>query len=86
MKETIVEILKEMSIDDRYYNLCKKFNKKNVKNRYSLKRKDVESVIRSYDEEFKYVTGDRLFIKEMIYQDYSVRFYIGFRDGISITV
>ena len=80
MKETIVEILKEMSIDERYYSLCLKH--RDVKNRYPLKRKDVESVIRSYDEGFKYVTGDRLFIKEMMYQDYSVRFYIGFRDGI----
>jgi len=72
MKEVIIEILKEMSIDVRYYNLYLRYN--DIKNTYPLKRNDVESVIQSYDSGFKYITGDRVFMKEFMYREYFVCF------------
>jgi len=80
MKETIIEILKEMSIDDRYYDLCMRYG--DLKNRYPLKRKDVEPIIKSYNKGFKYVTGDRLFLKKFKHQEHSVWLYIYFKDGL----
>lgn len=78
--DLIVEILKKIELPLKYENLCRSYS--NFEKRANLKVKDVEYCIRSHDQSFKYVARDKVFLKEGSYEEYRVRFFIGFQGGI----
>lgn len=80
MEKIIVEILKEINLDIEYEKLCLEFNK--FDKAANLNRKEVEPIIKSYDPNFKYIAKDRTFLKEILFQGFTVRFFIGFKSGI----
>jgi hypothetical protein len=80
MLDIIVEILRKIELHIKYENLCRSFS--NFEKRSNLKAKEIEPYIRSHDQNFKYVARDKVFLKEVLYEKYTVRFFIGFQGGI----
>ena len=82
MKEIILKIFRKIELEKRYEKLCLSYD--NFEGMKKFKRKEVENYIESYDPEFKYVSRDKLFLKEILYKDYTVRFFIYFRGMIGL--
>jgi len=80
MMELIVEILRKIELSKRYENLCQSYS--DFEKRADLKSKDLEPYIQSHDLDFKYVAKDKVFLKEISYEEYVVRFFISFKGGI----
>lgn len=78
--ECVFEVLKEINLDVKYIELCQQHN--NFDNRYNLKKNEVEPLIKSLDPNFKYLAKDRTFLREVIYQNYMIRFFIDFKGGV----
>ena len=81
MQEFILKILKEIELDKEYIKLCQNYC--DLDNSANFNKKEVESIIKSFDSDFKYITKDRTFLKETTFKDYTVRFFIGFKNGIT---
>jgi len=81
MKKEILEILIKINLDKEYLQLCTEYCDFN--NSANFKRKDVEPIIKSYDSDFKYISGDKTFLKEFLYEEFTVRFFIDFSYGIA---
>lgn len=81
MQDKILQILKHIELDKKYIQLCR--DNSDFENRANFTRKDVESIIKSFDPDFKYISNDRTFMKEFLFGDFTVRFFIGFKSGIS---
>ncbi len=81
MKKEILEILIKINLDKDYIQLCTDYCDFN--NSANFKRKDVEPIIKSYDPAYKYISVDRTFMKEFLFGDLTVRFFIGFKSGIT---
>jgi len=80
MKELILEILREIELDKEYIKLCMSYS--NFDGRANLNRKEIEPIIKSYDPDFRYVAKDRTFLKEMTFEEFTVRFFVGYKGGI----
>ena len=80
MEKFILEILKKINLHEEYKKLCIKYN--NFDKAANLHRKDVESIIKTHDSDFKYVAKDKNFLKETSYKEFTIRFFIGFKSGI----
>jgi len=80
MMDQIIEILRKIELPIKYENLCRNYS--NFEKRANLKAKEVEPCIRSHDQNFKYVAKDSVFLKEVSYEGYTVRFFISFKGGI----
>ena len=81
MQELIIEILKKIELDKEYMKLCQA--NCDFEGRYNLKRKEIEPMIKSFDSDFKYISNDRVFMKEAAFEEFTVRFFIGFKGGIT---
>lgn len=81
MQELILEILKKVELDKEYLKLCQ--DNCDFNGRYNLTRKEAEPIIKSFDLGFKYISNDRVFMKETAFEEFKVRFFIGFRGGIT---
>ncbi len=80
MHEQILEILKKIELDKKYLLLCQIHS--DFDGRMNLTRKDVEPIIKSYDSAFIYIPRDKTFMKEFLFGEYTVRFFISFKSGI----
>lgn len=80
MQELILEILKKIRLDNEYIKLCQA--NCNFDGRYNLNRKEIEPVIKSFDPDFKYIAKDKTFLKEIAFEEFTVRFFIGYQGGI----
>jgi hypothetical protein len=80
MMDQIIEILRKIELPIKYENLCRNYS--NFEKRANLKAKEIEPYIRSHDQNFKYVAKDSVFLKEVSYEGYTVRFFISFKGGI----
>ena len=80
MEELIIEILKKIGLDKEYKKLCLKYS--DFDNRANLNKKEVEPIIKSHDSDFKYIARDKTFLKEIAFEEYTVRFFIGYQGGI----
>ncbi|REE00544.1 hypothetical protein [Marinoscillum furvescens] len=80
MQELILGILKEIELDKEYAKLCERFC--DFDNSANLNKKEVDPIIKSFDSGFKYIARDRTFMKETAFEEYTVRFFIGFKSGI----
>jgi hypothetical protein len=80
MKELILEILREIELDKEYVKLCQRYS--DFDGRAKLTRKEVEPIIKSYDPDFRYTEMDKTFLKEISFEEFTVRFFIGFKSGI----
>lgn len=80
MKKLIIAILKEIELDKEYIKLCQRYC--DFDRCINLSKKVVEPYIKSYDPDFKYVSKDRVFMKESLYQGYTVRFFVSYRQGV----
>ena len=80
MQELILEILKKIGLDKEYIKLCQA--NCDFDGRYNLNRKEIEPVIKSFDPEFKYIAKDKTFLKEVAFEGFTVRFFIGYQGGI----
>lgn len=80
MKEQIITILQEIELEKKYIQLCQEHC--DFEGHANLTRKDVESIIKSYDPAFKYILRDRTFMKEFLFEELTVRFFIDFKSGI----
>ncbi len=80
MQELILGILKEIELDKEYAKLCEHYC--DFDNSANLNKKEVDPIIKSFDSDFKYITRDRTFLKETAFEEYTVRFFIGFKSGI----
>ena len=78
--ELVVEILRKIELPLKYENLCRSYS--NFEKRANLNGKDLGPYIRSHDQNFKYVAKDKVFLKEVSYEEYTVRFFISFKGGI----
>lgn len=80
MQELILGILRKMELDKEYIKLCQ--NHYDFDGRASLNRKEIEPIIKSFDPGFKYVAKDRTFLKETRFEEFTLRFFIGFKNGV----
>ncbi len=80
MQELILGILQKIGLDKEYAKLCQDYC--DFDGRATLTRKDIEPIIKSFDSDFKYVVKDRTFLKETTFEEFTVRFFIGFKNGI----
>ena len=80
MQELILEILQKIELDKEYIKLCQANS--NFDSRYNPNRKEIEPIIKSFDPDFKYIAKDKTFLKEIVFEEYTVRFFIEFKDGI----
>ena len=80
MQELILGILQEIELDKEYAKLCERYC--DFDNSANLNKKEVGTIIKSFDSDFKYITRDRTFLKETAFEEYTVRFFIGFKSGI----
>ncbi|GAB3337197.1 hypothetical protein GCM10027429_21370 [Marivirga atlantica] len=80
MQELILGILRKIELDKEYLKLCQ--NHHDFDGRANLNRKEIEPIIKSFDSDFKYVAKDRTFLKETPYEEFTLRFFIGFKNGI----
>ncbi len=80
MQELIIEILKKIELDKEYIRLCQA--NCSFDNRYNLSRKEIEPIIRSFDPDFRYIAKDKTFLKEITFEEFTVRFFIGYQGGI----
>lgn len=81
MQELILGILKEIELDKEYAKLCERYC--DFDNSANLNKKEVAPIIKSFDSDFKYIARDRTFLKETAFEEYTVRFFIGFKSGIT---
>ncbi len=81
MQELILGILKEIELDKEYAKLCERYC--DFDNSANLNNKEVNPIIKSFDPSFKYIARDRTFLKETTFEEYTVRFFIGFKSGIT---
>ena len=80
MKELIIEILKEIELDKEYVKLCQNFTDFDCS--INLNKTEVAPIIKSFDSDFNYIPKDKTFLKETFFKEYSIRFFIGFKNGI----
>lgn len=80
MQELILEILKKIELDKEYAKLCERYC--DFDNSANFNKKEVDPIIKSFDSDFKYIARDRTFLKETTFEEYTVRFFIGFKSGI----
>lgn len=80
MQELILGILRKIELDKEYIQLCQ--NHYDFDGRANLNRKEIEPIIKSFDSDFKYVAKDRTFLKETTFEEFTLRFFIGFKNGI----
>lgn len=80
IRELIIEILREIELVVAYEHLCRTYD--NFEKRMNLKGKEIEVYIKSYDQGFKYVAKDSVFVREMEFNGYFVRFFLSFKGGI----
>ncbi len=80
MKEQIIKILQEIELEKEYIQLCQEYC--NFESSANLTRKDVEQIIKSFDPEYKYVARDKTFIKEFLFGELTVRFFIDYKSGL----
>lgn len=80
MEKLIFETLKKINLDIEYKALCFEYN--DFERAINLGKKEVEPIIKSYDPDFSYISKDRTFLKEMFFEGYTVRFFIGFKRGV----
>lgn len=80
MQELILEILKKIELDKEYVKLCQA--NCNFDGRYNLNKKEIEPIIKSFDPDFKYIAKDKTFLKEIAFDEFTVRFFIGYQGGI----
>ena len=81
MQEFILGILRKIELDKEYIKLCQ--NHYDFDGRANLNRKEIEPIIKSFDSDFKYVAKDRTFLKETSFEEFTLRFFIGFKNDIS---
>ncbi|MEO9964663.1 MAG: hypothetical protein ABJF11_02670 [Reichenbachiella sp.] len=81
MEKLILEILQKIELDKEYAKLCQNYC--DFDNSANLNKKEVDPIIKSFDSDFKYIARDRTFLKETIFEGYTVRFFIGFKSGIT---
>ena len=58
----ILEILKKIELDNHYAELCNTYSDFNK--RKNLTKIEVESVIKTFDSSYKYISKDKTFLKE----------------------
>ncbi|MFT6963886.1 MAG: hypothetical protein ACJAWV_003624 [Flammeovirgaceae bacterium] len=80
MQELILEILKEIELDKEYVKLCQA--NCDFDGRHNLNRKEIEPIVKSFDSNFKYVAKDKIFLKEISFEEFTIRFFIGYQGGI----
>ena len=69
-----------MELDKEYVKLCLKYG--DFDGRSNFNKNEIEPIIQSYDPDFKYVAKDKTFLKEIAFEEFTVRFFIGFNGGI----
>ena len=80
MDEHILKILEKIELNEKYITLCNSYL--NFDKRLNLTRKEIEPIIKSYDSDFKYIAKDQTFLKEVSFDEFTVRFFIGYKGGI----
>lgn len=80
MQELILGILRKIELDKEYIKLCQNYY--DFDGRANLNRKEIEPIIKSFDSDFRYIAKDRTFLKETTLEGFTVRFFIGFKNGI----
>ena len=80
MQELILGILRKIELDKEYIKLCR--NHYDFDGRANLNREEVEPIIKSFDSDFKYAAKDKTFLKEIAFGEFTLRFFIGFKNGI----
>lgn len=81
MQNLIFRILKEIKLVEEYSKLCEKYC--DFDNSANLNKKEVEPIIKFFDSDFKYIARDRTYMKEITFKEYTVRFFIGYKSGIT---
>ncbi len=81
LKDFIERFFKGAELDTTYIKLCNDFS--DFDNRENLKIPEVKLLLKSLDNDYKYITRDRVFIKEFKFSEFSLRFFISFKGGIS---
>ncbi len=80
MGNKIRDILKLISYDKKFTDMCNRYS--DWDHAANLNRKDIGRLINNHDSEFNYISRDRVFMKEFPYKDYTIRFFISYRDGL----
>jgi hypothetical protein len=81
MREKIINILQAIELEKKYTQLCQEYC--DFEDRANLTRKEVEPIIKFYDPAYKYIARDRTFMKEFLFEELTVRFFIGYKSGIT---
>jgi hypothetical protein len=81
LNDLIKNVFKDMKFDKTYIKLCNNFSDFN--NRENLKISDVKQLIKFFDKDYNYISRDRTFMKEFKLNEFSVRFFIGYKGGIA---
>ena len=80
MENKITDILKSISFDKKFIDMCNRYS--DWDHGANLSRKDIGRLIKNHDNEFNYISRDRVFMKEFAYTEYTVRFFISYRGGL----
>lgn len=75
----IVDILKSISFDKRYVQICNQF--KDFDKGKTLKKIEVEEVLNKLDWDLKYYSKERIFLCDFLFKGFVLRFILPYKYG-----